>query len=168
MVACVHVEQPVDRDAYRRAVGRFATGIAVVTTRLDGIDHAMTVNSFASVSLDPLLALFCAEKIARFHDAVLAAGVWGVSVLPDTAEDVSRFFAHRGRPLEGQLDGRPHHRGGLGVALLDDALATLECRTAAVHDAGDHSIVVGAVVAAVTPAEGSPLLYHEGRYRRLG
>ncbi|GAT69693.1 flavin reductase [Planomonospora sp. ID91781] len=168
MVACVHVEQPVDRDAYRRAVGRFATGIAVVTTRLGGIDHVMTVNSFASVSLDPLLALFCAEKVARFHDAVLAAGVWGVSVLPDTAEDVSRFFAHRGRPLAGQLDGRPHHHGGLGVPLLDDALATLECRTTAVHDAGDHSIVVGAVVAVATPAEGSPLLYHEGRYRRLG
>ncbi|GAA3129345.1 flavin reductase family protein [Planomonospora alba] len=158
----------MDRDAYRRVVGRFATGIAVVTTIVDDTDHAMTVNSFASVSLDPLLALFCAEKVARFHDAVLAAGVWGVSVLADTAEDVSRFYAHRGRPLKGQLDGRPHHRGGLGVALFDDALATLECRTTAVHDGGDHSIVVGEVVAVDTPAEGSPLLYHEGRYRRLG
>ncbi|MFB9724526.1 flavin reductase family protein [Planobispora longispora] len=156
-----------DRDAYRRAVGRFATGITIVTTRLDEIDYAMTVNSFASVSLDPLLALICVEKVARFHGAVLSAGVWGVSVLEESAEDASRFFAHRGRPLEGQLEGHPHHHGRLGVALFDDALATVECRTVAVHDGGDHSIVVGEVVAVATPADGSPLLYHEGRYRRL-
>ncbi|GGS65531.1 flavin reductase [Planobispora rosea] len=166
-MASVQSEERVDRDAYRRAVGRFATGVAIVTTRLGGTDYAMTVNSFASVSLDPLLALFCVEKIARFHGAVLSAGVWGVSVLRDTAEDASRFFAHRGRPIEGRLKGHPHHHGRLGVALFDDALATVECRTAAVHDGGDHSIVVGEVVAVATPADGSPLLYHEGRYRRL-
>ncbi|GIH91450.1 flavin reductase family protein [Planobispora siamensis] len=163
----MQTDDRADRDSYRRAMGRFATGVAVVTTRRDDADYAMTINSLASVSLDPLLALFCVEKIARFHDAVLSAGIWGVSILPDSAEEVSRFFAHRGRPLTGQLDAHPHHHGRLGVALFDDALATLECRTAAVHDGGDHSIVVGEVVAVATPADGSPLLYHEGRYRRL-
>ncbi|WP_239162106.1 flavin reductase family protein [Acrocarpospora phusangensis] len=157
----------VDRDLYRKVVGRYATGIAIVTTVDAGVDHAMTVNSFASVSLDPLLALFCAEKIARFHDSVLKAGVWGVSVLAEDAEEVSRFFAHRGRPLEGQLADRPHHRGYLGVPLLDDAVATLECRTTGVHDGGDHTIIVGAVEHVGTPRDGEPLLYHEGRYRRF-
>ena len=157
----------VDRDVYRKIAGRYATGIAIVTTRADGVDHAMTVNSFASVSLDPILTLFCAEKIARFHDAVLAAGVWGVSVLGEDDEEASRYFAKRGRPLEGQLHGWPHHHGELGVALFDRAVATLECRTTAVYDGGDHSIVVGEVIAVDTPSQGEPLLYHEGRYRRF-
>lgn len=157
----------MDPETYRKAVGRFATGVAIVTTRLGDIDHAMTVNSFTSVSLDPLLVLFCAEKVARFHDAVLEAGVWGVSVLPASMEDASRFFAHRGRPLNGQLARWPHHRGESGVALFDDAIATLESATTAVHDGGDHSIVVGEVTALDTPSDGAPLLYHDGRYKRL-
>ncbi|MFG1684881.1 flavin reductase family protein [Nonomuraea sp. NPDC049269] len=160
-------ERHVERDAYREVVGRFATGVAIVTTRLDGIDHAMTVNSFTSVSLDPLLVLFCAEKVARFHDAVLEAGVWGVSVLPASMEDASRFFAHRGRELDGQLDRWAHDRGESGVALFTGALATLEARTTAVHEGGDHSIVVGGVTSLGGPVDGRPLVYHQGRYKTL-
>ncbi|MEV0823332.1 flavin reductase family protein [Nonomuraea rubra] len=161
------IERHVDPGAYRKVVGRFATGVAIVTTRLGDVDHAMTINSFTSVSLDPLLVLFCAEKVARFHDAVMESGVWGVSVLPASMEDASRFFAHRGRPLNGQLRSWPHHRGESGVALFDEAIATVECATTAVHDGGDHSIVVGEVTALGTPSEGAPLLYHEGRYKSL-
>ncbi|MEV4171590.1 flavin reductase family protein [Nonomuraea sp. NPDC049709] len=161
------IERHVDPGTYRKVVGRFATGVAIVTTRLGDVDHAMTVNSFTSVSLEPLLVLFCAEKLARFHDAVLEAGVWGVSVLPASMEDASRFFAHRGRPLNGQLATWPHHRGESGVALFDGAIATVEAATSAVHDGGDHSIVVGEVTALDIPADGAPLLYHEGRYKSL-
>ncbi|GAA2209952.1 flavin reductase family protein [Nonomuraea monospora] len=161
------IERHADPGTYRKVVGRFATGVAIVTTRLDDVDHAMTINSFTSVSLDPLLVLFCAEKVARFHDAVMAAGVWGVSILPASMEDASRFFAHRGRPLNGQLVRWPHHRGGSGVALFDGAIATVECATTAVHDGGDHSIVVGGVTALGMPSDGPPLLYHEGRYKSL-
>ena len=64
----------------------------------------MTVTAFTSVSLEPLLVLFCAEKIARFHDAVLRTGTWAVSVLDEDAEKTARWLATRGRPLEGQLD----------------------------------------------------------------
>jgi flavin reductase (DIM6/NTAB) family NADH-FMN oxidoreductase RutF len=155
----------VEPGTYRKVVGRFATGVAIVTTRLDGVDHAMTVNSFTSVSLDPLLVLFCAEKVARFHAAVLEAGVWGVSVLPASMEDASRFFAHRGRPLNGQLVTWPHHRGESGVALFDGALATVEVATTAVHDGGDHSIVVGEVTGLGIPSDGAALLYHDGQYK---
>ncbi|MEV0998395.1 flavin reductase family protein [Nonomuraea sp. NPDC050202] len=161
------IERHVDPGSYRKVVGRFATGVAIVTTRLGDDDHAMTINSFTSVSLDPLLVLFCAEKVARFHDAVMEAGLWGVSVLPASMEDASRFFAHRGRPLNGQISRWPHHRGESGVALFDGAIATVECATTAVHDGGDHSIVVGAVTALGTPSDGAPLLYHEGRYKSL-
>jgi flavin reductase (DIM6/NTAB) family NADH-FMN oxidoreductase RutF len=141
----------------------------VVATSLDGNSHAMTVSAFTSVSLEPLLVLFCAEKIARFHGAVLAAGFWSVSVLDQDSEKTARWLATRGRSLEGQLDLIPHHPGLLtGAPILDAALAALECRTTAVHDGGDHSIVVGEVLGVTeSGSQPGPLVYHGGRYRRL-
>jgi flavin reductase (DIM6/NTAB) family NADH-FMN oxidoreductase RutF len=165
----VRIVIPVDAGAFRRAAGRLPTGIVVVSTSLDGVDHAMTVSAFTSVSLDPLLVLFCAEKIARFHDVVLAADSWAVSILNEESEKIARWLAARGRPLEGQLDAQPHHPGPLtGAPILSDALAAMECRTTAVHDGGDHSIVVGHVIGVSEPCPGGrPLLYYGGRYRRL-
>jgi flavin reductase (DIM6/NTAB) family NADH-FMN oxidoreductase RutF len=168
----------VGQAAFRRAAGQFPGGIVVVTTS-EG--HAMTVSAFASVSLEPPLVLFCAEKIARFHDAVLEAGAWAVSVLAEDGEKTARWLATRGRPLEGQLDDVPHRPGPVtGAPLLDGVLATMECRTFAVYDGGDHSIVVGRVVAvdgapdpparsaAPGPPARGPLVHYAGRYRRLG
>src|SRR5260370_55712 len=77
----------VDRAAFRRAAGQFASGIVVATTSLNGVSHAMTATAFTAVSLEPLLILMCAEKIARFHDAVLAAGIWAVSGLARGREE---------------------------------------------------------------------------------
>jgi flavin reductase (DIM6/NTAB) family NADH-FMN oxidoreductase RutF len=150
-------------------MARFATGVTVVSTVIDGIDHAMTASAFTSVSLEPLLVLICVEQDARFHDAVLDSGLWGVSVLDDTARPTSQWLATRGRPLHGQLDRVAHHRGPVtGVALLDQSLATLECRTTGVHPGGDHSIVVGEVLALELPDNpGQPLLYHRGGYTHL-
>jgi flavin reductase (DIM6/NTAB) family NADH-FMN oxidoreductase RutF len=162
----------VDLAAFRRAAGQFATGIVVIATTVDGVAHAMTVNAFTSVSLDPVLVLVCVEKAARFHDAVLAARTWAISVLGEDAEKTARWLATRGRPLDGQLDGHPHHPGpATGAPVLDASLSALECRTYAVHDGGDHSIVVGEVLAvSERPVPGDrpgPLIYHAGRYRRL-
>jgi flavin reductase (DIM6/NTAB) family NADH-FMN oxidoreductase RutF len=151
----------VDQAAFRRAAGQFPGGIVVVTT---SAGHAMTVSAFASVSLEPPLVLFCAEKIARFHDAVLAAGAWAVSILAEDAEKTATWLATRGRPLEGQLDELPHRPGpATGAPLLD----------------GDHSIIVGRVVAvdgpadppaggaAPSPTARGPLVHQAGRYHRL-
>jgi len=159
----------VDPAAFRLAAGRIPTGILVVSTTLAGVPHSMTVSAFTSVSLDPVLVLFCAEKIARFHDAVLAAGTWAVSVLDEDSEKISRWLATRGRPLDGQLDGVAYHPGPMtGAPILDSALSALECRTTAVHDGGDHSIIVGEVIGVTPPrSAGRPLLYYAGRYRRL-
>jgi flavin reductase (DIM6/NTAB) family NADH-FMN oxidoreductase RutF len=154
----------VDQASFRQATDQFAGGIVVVTT---SAGHAMTVSAFTSVSLEPPLVLFCAEKTAPFHDAVLAAGSWAVSILAEDAEKTARWLATRGRPL----DGVAHYRGPVtGAPLLDGALVTLECRTDAVYDGGDHSIIVGQV-AAVTSTEGppsrGPLMHYAGAYRRL-
>ncbi|MDP9392777.1 MAG: flavin reductase family protein [Actinomycetota bacterium] len=158
-----------DPAEFRAAAGRFATGVTVVTTVSDGMDHAMTANAFTSVSLDPLLVLVCVAREARFHDAILDSGLWGVSVLEASARPASAWFATRGRPLHGQLTRYAHHRGArTGVALLDASLATLECRTWAVHDGGDHSIVVGEVLAVELPQpDGQPLLWFRAGYSLL-
>ncbi|WP_242885528.1 flavin reductase family protein [Actinomadura litoris] len=159
----------LDRALFREVAGRFATGVAILTTVADGADHAMTVNAFTSVSLEPLLVLVCVERVARFHDAVLAAGRWAVSVLAADMRDASEWFATRGRALDGGLRGWPHARGpATGAAVLDGALGVLECRTHAVHDGGDHSIVVGEVLTLQVPdPDGRPLIYYGGAYHAL-
>jgi flavin reductase (DIM6/NTAB) family NADH-FMN oxidoreductase RutF len=159
----------VDGDHFRLAMGRFATGVTVLTTFSGGHDHAMTANAITSVSIDPLLVLACVEVDARFHDAITESGVWGVSVLGADQRSVAQWLSTQGRPLHGQLDRIPHHRGtATGVALLDDALATLEVRTTAVHPGGDHSIVVGEVVSlASTEHPADALVYYRSRYQAL-
>jgi flavin reductase (DIM6/NTAB) family NADH-FMN oxidoreductase RutF len=161
-----------EQAAYRAALRRFASGVTIVTTagtgpEQDAVDHAMTATAFTSVSLDPPLVLVCVEKIARFHQAILDAGVWGVSILAETGQQAADALAIRGRELDGQLTAYAIKRGVTGVALFTDALARLECRTTATHDGGDHTIVVGEVVSAEAinnEAQIGPLVYYAGRY----
>lgn len=168
-----------EQAAYRAALRRFASGVTIVTTvgAAEGgedaegtatqVDHAMTATAFTSVSLEPPLVLVCVEKIARFHEAVLAAGVWGVSILAETGRQAAGALAIRGRELDGQLTAYAIKRGVTGVALFTDALARLECRTTATHDGGDHTIVVGEVVSAEAindEAQIGPLVYYAGHY----
>jgi flavin reductase (DIM6/NTAB) family NADH-FMN oxidoreductase RutF len=157
-------------DEFRAVMGRFATGVAVVTCVQDGFDHAMTANSFTSVSLDPPLVLVCVENDSRFHEAIGQAGSWAVSILNAGQRGRARWFATRGRPLVGQFDSTPTTRSDLtGSLLLDGALAVLECRTTAVHPAGDHDIVVGEVLGLRLPhPEGEPLLYFRSGFRAVG
>jgi len=157
-------------DEFRAVMARFATGVVVVTCVEDGFDHAMTANSFTSVSLDPPLVLVCVENDSRFHEAISAVGTWAVSVLDESQKGRARWFATRGRPLVGQFDSTPTTRSPItGSLLLDGALVTLECRTAAVHPAGDHDIVVGEVLGLRTlRPDGEPLLYFRSGFRTLG
>ncbi|WP_256840997.1 flavin reductase family protein [Ornithinimicrobium cryptoxanthini] len=159
----------VDPDLYRRAIGRFATGVTVATTFAGQHDHAMTANSITSVSLDPVLLLICVERAARWHDAVLESGVFGISVLGHHARATASWLSTPGRPLHGQLDRVAHHRGQVtNLALIDGALAAFECRTTDVHVAGDHSLVVGEVVGIELPPRVDPALVHfRGRYGHL-
>ncbi len=155
----------VDQRAFRGALGRFASGVTVATTILDGIDHAMTASAFTSVSLDPPLVLLCSHKTSRFNDAVLRSGVWAVSILAEGGLEASAWLAHKGRPLEDQLAEIPVHRAESGIALLDHSLAWLECTTTDVHDGGDHSILIGAVTGAeVNASVDDPLLYYRSHY----
>lgn len=158
----------VDHSAFRAALGRFGSGVTVVSTVHDGVDHLMTASAFSSVSLDPPMVLVCSHRTSRFHEAVMASGTWGVSILTEGAMKTSAWFAHRGRPLDEQLVGIAHHRGRSGVALLDEALGWLEVRTHAVHDGGDHSIIVGEVTGAdVLEGADDPLMYYRSHYSTM-
>jgi flavin reductase (DIM6/NTAB) family NADH-FMN oxidoreductase RutF len=161
---------PIRVDQFRTVMGRFATGVTVVTCVQDGFDHAMTANSFASVSLEPALVLVCVEKDSRFHEAVLHAGAWNVNVLDESQRGRASWFATSGRPLVGQFDTTPTHRSSeTGALLLSDALATLECVTEAIHPAGDHDILVGRVLGMdLARPDGRPLLYFSSTYSTLG
>ena len=174
---------PLTDESFREVASRYATGVVVVTTTADGFDHAMTATSFTTVSLDPMLALVCVEQDTRFHDALCAdpsaiGQRWGISMLAADAVATASWFATKGRPLHGQFDRYPHHRGAeTGVVLLSDSLATMELQTTTATAAGDHTIVVGEVLSLAvseelvdrTPAddEGWPLTYWARRYRSL-
>lgn len=157
-----------DSVAFRAVMSRFATGVTVVTSVVEGLDHAMTANAVASVSLDPLLVMVSVERATRFHAAVSAAEHIGISVLPTDAVAAARWLATSGRPLPNQLATVAHHRGRSGVALIDGALATLECHIWARYDGGDHELIVGEVIGLALPApDASPLLYFRSGYRAL-
>ena len=150
----------------RQVMGTMATGVCVVTTKWAGEDIAMTANSVTSVSLDPPLVLVCIAKTARFCEAVVDSGSWGLSILDASAYAISSHFAKPGRERSGQMATMAYHHGPVtGVALLDRSVGRVECVTEVVHDGGDHLIVVGRVVAAAQSGEGAhPLLFHRGRY----
>jgi flavin reductase (DIM6/NTAB) family NADH-FMN oxidoreductase RutF len=154
----------VDPDTFRAALGRFASGVSVVTTRDGGgRDHGMTVSAFCSVSLDPPLVLACIGHEASMHGVALEADRFGVSILAAGQEPLARRFADQ---RSDRFEGIGYSRGRLGVALLDDALAHLECTLVDRRDAGDHTIVVGRVEVAVCD-QGRPLVYYRGGYTQL-
>lgn len=155
----------IDPDAFRSVLGRFASGITVLTTLDDaGRDVGMTVSAFCSVSLQPPLVQACVDHAASMYDALQHAERFGVNILGSEQEALSRRFAdvestHR-------FDGIGYTRGENGVVLLDDALAHIECRVVARHEAGDHTLFIGEVERAAA-RDARPLLYYRGGYAQL-
>ncbi|SFK22590.1 flavin reductase family protein [Cellulomonas sp. KH9] len=159
----------VTADALRAVAARLAAGVTVVAARRLGVEHAATVSSLTSVSLEPPLVLFCVHVDARLRDVLDDVDTWAVSVLADDQGEVADWLASPGRPAVGQLTRVPHRPGPVsGAAWVDGAAAWLDCRTEAVHRAGDHDVVVGRVLAA---AQGAPdaggLVHLRGRLRGL-
>ncbi len=146
---------------FRRCLGRFATGVTVVTcTDADGTHCGITANSFSSVSLAPPLILWNIAKVSQSLEAYLAAEHFGISVLTGAQEPISRHFAQSQHNL---FAGIEHHLTARGVPRLAGALAWFECRTHQIHDCGDHFIIIGEVVD-YEAADGEPLLFFNGQY----
>jgi flavin reductase (DIM6/NTAB) family NADH-FMN oxidoreductase RutF len=155
----------IDSDTFRSVLGRFASGVTIVTTcDDDGRDHGMTVSAFCSVSLAPPLVLLCIDHAASMYASLLSHRRFGVSILSSNQEAYSRRFA--ADPDTGRFDGIAYSRGESGVVLLDDALAHLECDVTDHFDAGDHTVFIAKVERA-EPRHGRPLLYYRGGYAQL-
>jgi flavin reductase (DIM6/NTAB) family NADH-FMN oxidoreductase RutF len=154
----------IDADTFRSVLGRFASGVTIVTTHdAEGVDHGMTVSAFCSLSLDPPMVVFCVDHAASMHDLLLDHPTCCVSILSSNQEAYSRRFADQDNE---RFDGIAYSRGESGAVLLDDALAHLECRLVAHHDGGDHTLFIAHVDRA-EPRHGRPLLYYRGGYAQL-
>ncbi len=154
-----------DARTLRDALGCFATGITIVTASdAAGAPVGLTANSFTSVSLDPPLLLVCIANNAGSAATLKEAEHFGVNVLQIGQQPASNRFAGRG---EDRFAATPWTPGETGVPLLDGALGSFECRRHAIHDGGDHFILVGEVVRAQFEPRRDPLLYFRGKYRRL-
>ena len=154
----------INPDAFRAVLGRFASGVTIVTAKdASGNDHGMTVSAFCSVSLSPPLVLACIDQQAEMHGVLAKASHFGVSILDEGQEALSRRFAEL---PAGRFDGVGFSRADSGVILIDGAIAHLECSVVSRHVTGDHMVCLGQVEWAVYQQD-RPLLYYRGGYAQL-
>lgn len=156
----------IDARTLRHTVGQFATGVTVVSTEVDGSVHALTANSFTSLSLDPPLVLFCVGKHTKAGRLIHQASRFCVNILHEAQRDQSTYFAGgwKEETAPPAFSFEPWH----GTPRLAGSAAALGCQLFAIHEGGDHWIVVGHVLA-VDRAESEvrPLLFFRGRYAAL-
>ena len=154
----------LDPDAFRALMGRFATGVTIVTaTDAAGHDRGMTVSAFASVSLQPPLVVMCIDETASMHETLVNGEYFGVNILASTQEAIARRFAATGAQ---QFEGIGYRSGENGVPILNDVLAYVECRRISSARAGDHTIIVGETLAG-SLRDARPLLYYRGGFAQL-
>jgi flavin reductase len=151
----------IDPVYFRKVMGRFATGVSVITARAGGATRGMTANAFMSGSLEPPLCIVSVTKRAHMHEHLIEAARFAVNILASTQDEIATHFA--GRPVIG-LD--PAFEEVDGVPTLADASARIVASTVAMHDCGDHTIFIGGI-SVMGADERPPLLYHAGRFAYL-
>jgi len=155
----------ISKDEFRRVLGHFATGVTIVTIKDEqGKPYGLTVNSFTSVSLEPLLVLICIDHSAQGYSQFSVGRYFGVNILTEAQEELSRRFADR--QITDRFENLPYVEGKTGVPLLPNSLAWLECRITEAYPGGDHTIFIG-VVEEASFDKGDPLIFYRGRYAQL-
>ena len=158
----------IDPKELRNTMGKFATGVTVVTADNAGARRGMTANAFSSLSLDPPLALVCVDQKAGFLGTIQGARKFAINFLAEDQKSTSDWFAGKGRDAEDQFAEIPHEAGENGAPVITGALATLECETHEELSGGDHIIVVGRVTRIITGEDlREPLLFYAGAYRKM-
>jgi flavin reductase len=147
-------------------VGRIASPVAVLAASTEEGFRALTVSSFTTVSWEPPLVLVCVDRFFRSHDLLVAADSFALSVLSNRQEFLAERFAGHAPGATGRFEGVPHDVGPSGAPILHGSVAWLDCRRTAVHDGGDHSILIGEALAG-EESGGPPLMYYASRYVRL-
>jgi len=155
----------MDSRAFRDTIGRFATGVTVVTAAGPDGPAGMTTNAFSSLSLDPALLLVCFDRGSRTLPVVQHTRRFAVNILRAGQEELAMLFASKATGHE-KLEAVTHTVDH-GVPVLDDALAWFVCDLHEMHEAGDHELAIGAVTAMGAGEAGPPLLFYEGRFPDL-
>ena len=150
---------------FRSVLGRWTTGVTVITTLRDGRPEGLTASSFSSLSLDPPLVLFCLDRAASTFDALTGTDCFAVNILAEDQSALSNRFAS---PEADRFAGLAWTQWETGAPILPGCVASLDCRREALHDGGDHVILTGRVLKlAVRSETASPLVYFRGSYRSL-
>jgi 4-nitrophenol 2-monooxygenase / 4-nitrocatechol 4-monooxygenase, reductase component len=150
-------------EVFRDVIGRFASGVTVITTTAGDRDHGTTASAVSSLSMDPPMLLICLNKTSDTQAAILESGVFGVNILAEDQGQVAYQFAKKGQD---KFAGVGIQRGRTGIPLVENALAHLECEVDETVTGGTHTVFLGRVKEA-TGKEGAPLTYFRGRFGRL-
>lgn len=153
---------PPEPEEFRRAIGRFASGVTVVTAKGPHGPAGLTTNAFCSLSLDPLLVLVCFDNGSRTLPVVTEAGRFAVNVLASDQLDLARVFASK--RVAAEKFASVTHVEAHEVPVLDGVLAWFACDLVELHPAGDHAIGIGAVTQLSARDDGEPLIFHGGRF----
>jgi len=153
----------VDRELFRSVIGHFASGVAILTARHEGIDYGLTASAVSSLSLDPPMLLVCVNKTSNTQRAIAQSQVFAVNILRENQSEVAFQFA---RSHPDKFRGMSVSYGELGTPLLGDTLATIECRVIEEVTGGTHSVFLAEVHSAQA-TQGMPLTYYRGRMGRF-
>jgi len=157
----------LDKASFRHVMGHFASGVTIMTTSAAGRMHGMTVSAFASQSLDPLLILVSVERSTVMHQLVTDSGAFAINILDEHGEGTARFFADNARLKGPEFRDGAYQLGTTGSPILAEATGYLEATVDRTLDAGDHTIIVGRVVALKIVRDAPPLIYYRSGYRGL-
>lgn len=153
---------------FRSALGVFATGVTVITSRGEEHVYGMTANAFSSLSLDPPLVLVCVISGTTGAETIEKNGSFAVNILAADQEQISRYFSWRDRPRGAEaFDEIPHGESATGCPIIEGSAGYLDCRLHAAHEAGDHVIYVGEVLALGYDSDVEPLVFHGGAYCKV-
>ena len=155
--------ETVNPRTFRQVLGQFCTGITIITTLRDGVPSGFACQSFAALSLDPPLVLFCPTKVSRSWQAIEASGKFCVNVLTERQRAICERFGSR---EPDKFAGVDWHPSPSGCPVLDGSLAHIDCTVGSVHDGGDHFVVFGSVQSLSEPpaVKPRPLLFYRGEY----
>jgi len=145
----------------------WTSGVALVTSHLDGHHHGMTVSSFTSVAMAPPLVLVCIDTSSRTHEMILDSEIFAVAILAEDQREIADRFAGRQGELEDRFEDLPVITTPSGCPIPDGALAYVDCSLAATHSAGASTVFMGQATEAKILRQAAPLVYHDQHYRRL-
>ncbi len=160
---------PFDPMLFRQVLGRFVTGVTVITTSHQGVKHGMTANAFSSVSLNPPLIMVSVDKRANMHDLLTTGDAFCVNILAEHHADWSGWWAGKAPKDGDQFADIPHTTKATGSPVLNECVAYIDCTVWARYDGGDHTLFIGEVQEAA-PSEDpdlKPLLFFSSKYRKL-